>query len=59
MDIHEFFQQSFTTLYQENHMVMQCVPFPSGEDFDALADKCGGLFIFAIALMRFIKEPKG
>ena len=58
IDIREFFRQSFTTLYRESHMVMRSVPFPSDEDFDALANKCGGLFIFAITLMRFIKDPK-
>jgi hypothetical protein len=36
---------------------MRSVPFPSDEDFDVLADKCGGLFIFAVTLMRFIKDP--
>jgi hypothetical protein len=56
-DIRAFFWQSFTTLYRENSLVMRSVPFPSDEDFDALTHKCGGLFVFAVTLMRFIEDP--
>ena len=58
-DIQAFFRQSFATLYQENHLVLRSQPFPSNDDFDALATKCGGLFIFAVTLMRFIKNSEG
>src|SRR5882724_6763088 len=51
IDIQAFFRQSFTTLYQENHLVWRSQPFPSDDDFDALAAKCRGLFIFAVTLM--------
>jgi len=47
--------QSLIALYQENHLVCEVNNFPSDGDFDALAAKCGGLFIFAGTLMRFIK----
>jgi len=58
IDIRAFFRQSFTTLYQENHLVWRSQPFPSDDDFDALAAKCRGLFIFAVTLMRFIKDSE-
>jgi NACHT domain len=61
LNIHKFFRFCFTTIYQENLLIMQSMshPWPSESDLDVLTRKCNGLFIFATTLVDFINNQNG
>jgi len=58
VDIRTFFKSHFSTIYKENHRVLQNLPcpWPSDSDLEALVQKSDGSFIFAVTLINFIND---
>jgi hypothetical protein len=56
IDIRAFFQSRFSEIREVNDRFMKNVPtpWPSEGELDALIEKSGGLFIFAVTLMKFM-----
>ena len=58
VDIRTFFKSHFSTIYEENHRVLQNLlrPWPSDSDLEALVQKSDGSFIFVVTLINFIND---
>lgn len=61
VDIRAFLQSRLTAIYEAKREVMRDVslPWPSNQDLDKLVEKAGGVFIFAVTLMRFMEAEIG
>jgi hypothetical protein len=56
IDIRAFFQSRFSKIREVKDRFMKSVPtrWPSERELDVLVEKSGGLFIFAVTLMKFM-----
>ena len=58
IDIRAFFRSRFSDIRQAKNRLMSDIPmpWPSEQELDTLVEKSGGLFIFAVTLMRFMDD---